>query len=139
MTENTDKPKTPKATTPDEWVYFLLPSEETDEKLANAWKKKHLADHPDSKAKFVSEIKLQRLTERHIVIPLYVPATEATTKEITAGTGVRVADHWLAEGEDGRVNTRTFLRQLNKGCLPAMIKARRDTDEDLGSITLRYA
>lgn len=140
MTQTQTQPKTTeetKAPALDEFVYFLTPTEDTDERECAEWKQKLLDKTPDCKAKFVSSLNLSRLSERHLVIALYRPARKGS--EITAGPAIKVVDHWLADGDDGKVNSRTFLRALNMTCLPAVVKLRRDKIDDQGTLRLGYA
>jgi len=125
----------------DEFTYVLTAGDEHDVHDARVWRKKLSERSPDSAPKMVQEIKLARLTERHTVIALYRPDDGIErSKELVAGPPVQVRDHWRKDGDDGEVNTETFIGTLAKGILPAVVKTRRENiDEDLGTIRLGYA
>lgn len=116
-----------------EFCYVLHAPDQNDEKAAAEWRKTLPAG---SKPKVVTEIKLTRLSESHSVIALYRPEGSDT---LQAGARIKAADHWRREGEDGSVDTRSFLRALARTCLPAILKIRRDSDDDLGTLRLGYA
>lgn len=86
-----------------------------------------------SKARAVTELRIARLTERHSVATMVLTDDG---KGYRLSEAVRVAPHWLREGEDGNVNSRTFMRELAKATLPAHLKFRRDNEDDLGTLRL---
>ena len=134
-----DKPAAaPKHAEPelDDWTYVLHTGDENDTRDAKTWRDELLKTNPKAAPRLVSEIKLARLTERHVVIALARPEG---SNELRAGKPISIKDHWLAEGEDGRVKSDTFCSALALESRPACIKMRRDTLEEDGTIRLGYA
>lgn len=130
------KPAKAKASAFDEFCYVLHAADANEEKDAQKWRDALLQREPNATPKLVTEIKMARLSERHSVVALY---RKDGATELQATEPVLVRAHWRKEGDDGSVNDRTFIRELARRCLPAMLKLRRDTDEDLGILKLGYA
>lgn len=85
-----------------------------------------------SRAKAVTELRLARLSERTRVACCYVNGDGAHV----LGTAVPVGQHWVRDGDDGNVNSRSFVRALAKSALPFHVKFRRDHEDDLGTLRL---
>jgi hypothetical protein len=138
---NVEKAKAKEKVHFDEYVYFLIPQEGSDIQGGERFRQEHVKLNPGSKARFVDSIKVARLTERHLVLCLYrAPGTSPDgAASLTCSDATRVADHWQARGEDGLVNTQTLTAAINATCLPAVVKYRKESDEDQGTISLRYA
>jgi hypothetical protein len=84
------------------------------------------------KAKAVTELRIARLNERTLVAAIIQNAAGIHTLT----EPVRAGDHWIREGEDGRVDDLTFIRALAKLCLPWHVKFRRENEDDLGTLRL---
>lgn len=120
----------------DEWVYLLHSGEGNDPRDAKKWRDALLKRSPKSAPKLVTELKLARLTERHSIVALY---RKDGDQELTAAPPVLARDCWRVQGEDGIVDPAAFYRALSANILPATVKARRETEEDLGYVKLGYA
>jgi hypothetical protein len=92
------------------------------------------AKHPESAARAVTEIRLPRLTDEHIVIGLVRRDPKGPVEETRP---IACAEHWdqgAADG-NGEVRAQSFLAALAKAAIPATIKWRDDSQ----LLRLRYA
>lgn len=136
----------PKAKAPkvqmDEYTYFVCIDDDYERKAAREYVN---TKYPKSLAKFVHELRLDRLTDKHTVIALVrgnerTPAVQVIVNpqgvrtlsntpvselaaEVVESDAVSCAKHWskLAGGE-GELHLPAFLEELGRACVPAAIK-----------------
>lgn len=125
-----------------ETTYFVMVSDDYEKKAAEAYLK---TLYPGTAARIVTDLRLDRLTDKHTVIALYRPddrtnavqlritpqglrEPQATpigelAKEVRESTPVNCARFWQrGSGNEGEVNLAGFLEELGKVCAPAVIK-----------------
>lgn len=127
-------------------TYFLLVDDEHDSEAG----RKHLDDRygPGTRggSKRVTEIRVGRLTEEHVVIPVFRIDIEAGQSDyadpdigrprkirldpkigMVEGKPVHCCNHWVAsehEDGDGSMRMATFLEELGKSCAPPGMQKR---------------
>lgn len=129
-------------------TYYVMPADEHEQAICQAWIEKH---RPNTIARSVSRLRVDRLTERHTVIVLMRRVKKPTaavgitldenklrqtvhrnvdelSAEVTEGEVIRCDKHWrpASDGQDGLLDTSTFLEELGKTCTPLCIKWRAD-------------
>ena len=148
MTQTQNQNQT-KETDKYENVYFLVIDDNGPEEQLI---REHLRQkYPGTKAKVVTELKLQRLTDRHLVVPCFrrppnmhpgftmpkdgmgMRVANPSQEPVSEGKPVVVKDYWNAELEDGDLDANGFVNAVAKSSLPAVVKYRSD------SKTLRLA
>lgn len=125
-----------------ETTYFVLVSDDYEKKAAEAYLK---AIYPGSAARHVTDLRLDRLTDKHTVIALYRPddRTQAVQmrvnmhgirepvhtpvaelmKEVREGKPVDCAQFWQrGSGNEGELFLAGFLEEFGKTCAPAVVK-----------------
>lgn len=127
-------------------TYFLGPSDENEHAIALAWLQKY---HPEANSpghvRYVTELRLDRMTEEHAVIVLARTkkrthaletvrdannmakvvrrSPEELIEEVQECKPVHCKDHWIAEdGTEGELVTHTFLEAIGKTCTPWAVK-----------------
>jgi len=124
-------------------TYFLMVNDDYEKKAA----KHYLSQlYPGTAARIVTDLRLDRLTDKHTVIalrrndertqavslrvdpqgirvPMYTPVADLA-REVQEAEPVRCVDYWTParEGNEGELNLAGFLEQLGKKCIPAAIK-----------------
>lgn len=125
-----------------ETTYFVLVNDEYESKAGRAYLK---TIYPQSLARVVTELRLDRLTDKHTVIPILrgddrspavplvrdahgirvpqpAPVTELM-KEVREGQPVACAKYWQpGTGNEGELNVAGFLEEVGKSCVPAAVK-----------------
>lgn len=129
-------------------LYYLMPADEYEQAICQAWLEKN---RENTIARSVSRLRVDRLTERHTVIVLMrrqkkptaaVGVTldehkvkqlvhrnvEELASEVSEGEPITCEKHWrpASDGEDGILDTSTFLCELGKTSTPLAIKWRAD-------------
>lgn len=125
-----------------ETTYFVLMNDEYESKAGRAYLK---TIYPQSLARVVTDLRIDRLTDKHTVIPLFrgddrTPAVQLIRdpqgirvpqhtpvaelmKEVREGQPVACAKHWSASsGNEGELNVTSFLEELGKSCVPAAVR-----------------
>lgn len=134
----------PSAQTHSENVYFLAINDQYESAIAKAY---IAQKYPASKARFRTELKLQRLSEKHVVIALvrgedrsplertarddrgiaHIVRTSPgdLTREIRECKPIKVADHWRRshgadeyDDDDGEIDVESFMTELGKQATP---------------------
>jgi hypothetical protein len=126
-----------------ETTYFVMIDDEYEKKAAKEYLRQM---YPNTEARVVHELRLDRLTNKHHVIALFrgnertaalalvanmngirelrpTPVAELM-KEVHESRPVRCADYWqpASEGNEGEVALGGFLEDLGKKCSPAALK-----------------
>lgn len=101
-----------------ERTYFLLIDDADATREARQWV---MQQYPESEARVVAELRLQRLTERHTVIPIFKNGS------IEQGAPVKVSDHWDRGNEDSPVVVSSFVPAVAKSVLPCTVNYRSDS------------
>lgn len=138
----------PKPTKGNEKLYYVAPNDENEQRIAIAWLEKHCpAYNTPGHPRFVTELRIDRLTDEHVVKVLartgkkitQALRTERTQQgearvvraepedligEIVEGQPVECGKHWLerADGEEGELVVSSFLEELGKRCTPYAVK-----------------
>jgi hypothetical protein len=101
----------------DDRTYFLLIDDESATREARQWV---MEQYPTSDARVVAELRLQKLTQRHTVIPIF------KNNGIEQGPAVKVSDHWEAADVDGSIVLSSFVPAVAKSVLPCTVNYRSD-------------
>lgn len=124
-------------------TYFVMLNDEFEMKAAKAYIKNL---YPGTAARIVTDLRLDRLTDKHTVIalrrsdertqavslrvspsgirePVHTPI-EQLMREVQESEPVRCADFWqpAREGNEGELNLAGFMEEFGKKCIPAAIK-----------------
>jgi hypothetical protein len=143
------QPPKPEGRPHGENLYYLGVNDEHERRFVEAWLEKN---RPNTRAKYVTELRLARLTEQHTVrvlmrtgrkvsqaLPMVknehgikeIVQTDADklAEEVSECASVHCRDFWVedgSEGAEGELNTSRFLEAVGKTCIPACIKWRPD-------------
>lgn len=123
--------------------YFIIQEDEYEKKAAREYIR---SKYPNTQARIVTELRLDRLTDKHTVYALFrdnerspavhlvanangirelrpAPVAELAA-EVKESKAIRCADFWMParEGNEGELDLSTFLSELGKRCAPAAIK-----------------
>jgi hypothetical protein len=109
----------------DDRTYFLLIDDESATREARQWV---MEQYPNSDARVVAELRLQKLTERHTVIPIF------KNNGIEQGEAVKVSDHWDQAKVDGSIVLSSFVPAVAKSVLPCTVNYRSDA----GTLRVRF-
>lgn len=123
-------------------TYFVMLDDEYEKKAAKEYLRQH---YPNTNARVVHELRIDRLTDKHTVIALFrgnertdavrvvangqgirelkpTPLPELAG-EVQESKPVRCAEYWQTiEGNEGTLDVASFLTELGKKCTPAAIK-----------------
>jgi hypothetical protein len=102
----------------DDRTYFLLIDDESATREARQWV---MEQYPNSDARVVAELRLQKLTRRHTVIPIF------KNNGIEQGPAVKVSDHWEHAEVDGSIVLSSFVPAVAKSVLPCTVNYRSDS------------
>jgi len=128
-------------------TYYLGPTDENENQIALAWiEQKYPEANTPGHVRYVTELRLDRMTEDHIVIVLartkkrtdaletqrdhngiakVIRRTPAElAEEIIEGKPVYCKDHWYGQegGQEGELIVHTFLQALGKTSIPWVVK-----------------
>jgi hypothetical protein len=101
----------------DDRTYFLLIDDESATREARQWV---MEQYPNSDARVVAELRLQKLTQRHTVIPIF------KNNGIEQGPAVKVSDHWEQAEVNGSIVLSSFVPAVAKSVLPCTVNYRSD-------------
>jgi hypothetical protein len=129
-------------------TYYLGPSDENEHQIALAWiDQNHPNANKPGQVRYVTELRLDRMTEEHTVIVLArtgkkrTPARETERDhngiarvitrepetligELSESKPVYCKDHWFGQedGTEGELVVHTFLEAIGKACSPWAVK-----------------
>ena len=109
----------------DDRTYFLLIDDESATREARQWV---MEQYPNSDARVVAELRLQKLTQQHTVIPIF------KNNGIEQGPAVKVSDHWANAEMDGSIVLSSFVPAVAKSVLPCTVNYRSDA----GTLRVRF-
>jgi len=131
MSESTETTKPELRTTAkDENLYVLLPADEVEIEVCRGWWDEK---YPKSKARLISELRLQRLTDEHVLVTLTRSPPERpkfqrmegglrealpSDMPVRVGAPIRVKDFWSETGEDGQVDYLALVRAVGAQVVP---------------------
>lgn len=111
-------------------VYVLLPSDDIEQQVCRQfWDEKY----PTSKAKVVSDLKLQRLTSDHLLVALTrLPPERPKFQRLDGGNRealpsqmpvrvthpIKISEFWTEEGGDGKLDYLAVVRALGQQVVP---------------------